>query len=300
MKYEKQWASIDEQIAFLTKVKGLEVDNIDGLRLALRNIGYYRLSAYWFPYKTIDAKGQAVFCENTSFTKIMRAYEFDRDLRLVMFGAIAEIEVYFRGRLSYLASGEDGVFGFPESVKLRLSREYSAAKKGEQFIKHFVAKYGDEHDLPPFWMMVECATMGTIELLYQGVSSNVRAEVASELGIKVPVLKNWLSVLRVARNAYCHHSRVWNRTWGVRPMIPKDWKGFGASNGKTFAVLSVLYYLLDAIGDAAPWRKKLDGLLGEYGDIDLDKLGFPEYWRTMPPWCGAAGDKSQASKSDRR
>lgn len=230
----------------------------------------------------------------------MRAYEFDRDLRLVMFGAIAEIEIFFRGRLSYLASGEDGIFGFPESVKPRLSREYSAANKGEQFIKHFVAKYGDEHDLPPYWMMVECATMGTIELLYQKVSPSVRAEVASELGIKVLVPKNWLSVLRVARNACCHHSRVWNRTWGVRPVIPKDWKGFGSSNGKTFAVLSAPYYLLDAIGDAAPWKKKLDGLLGEYDDIDLDKLGFPENWRTMPPRCGAAGDESQISKSDRR
>lgn len=41
----------------LTKVKGLEVGNVDGLRLVPRNIGYYRLSAYWFPYKTIDAKG---------------------------------------------------------------------------------------------------------------------------------------------------------------------------------------------------------------------------------------------------
>lgn len=51
MKYEKQWASIDDQIEFLTKVKGLEVENIDELRLALRNVGYYRLSAYWLPYK---------------------------------------------------------------------------------------------------------------------------------------------------------------------------------------------------------------------------------------------------------
>lgn len=300
MKYEKQWASIDDQIELLTKVKGLEVGNVDELRLALRNIGYYRLSAYWFPYKTIDTEGRAVFCENTSFAEIMRACEFDRDLRLVMFDAIAEIEIYFRGRLSYLASGEDGIFGFPESVKPRLSREYYAAKKSEQFIKHFVAKYGDKHNLPPYWMMAECATMGTIELLYQKVSPSVRAEVASELSVKVPVLKNWLSVLRVARNACCHHSRVWNRTWGVRPVIPKDWKGFGASNGKTFAVLSVLCYLLDAIDDTAPWKGRLDGLLEEYGDIDISKLGFPDSWRIMPPWCSAAGAESQTSKSDGR
>lgn len=290
MKYEKQWASIDEQVELLVKNKGLEVDDTDELRQSLLRIGYYRLSAYWFPYKTLNAEGQTVFREGTNFNEVMRAYKFDRDLRLVMFSAIADIEIYFRSRLSYLAAEEDGSFGFPESTKARLNREYSAAKKSEQFIKHFVAKYGDEHDLPPYWMMVECATMGTIELLYQKASPNVRAKTASELGIRVPVLKNWLSVLRVARNACCHHSRIWNRIWGVRPVIPKTWNGFEASNGKTFAVLSVLCYLLDAIDDAASWRQKVDNLLEEHNDIELDKLGFPEYWQTMPPWRNFAGD----------
>ena len=176
MEYEKQWASIDEQVELLVKNKGLKVDDTDELRRSLLRIGYYQLSAYWFSYKTLNAEGQTVFREGTSFNGIMRACKFDRDLRLVIFSAIADIEIYFRSRLSYLAAEEDGSFGFPESTKARLNREYSAAKKSEQFIKHFVAKYGEEHDLPPYWMMVECATMGTIELLYQKASPNVRAK----------------------------------------------------------------------------------------------------------------------------
>ena len=280
--------SIDNQIALLTKVKGLDCDNLDGLRCALNRIGYYRLSAYWFPYKTLDDEGRTVFCAGTTFDEVMRTYEFDRDLRVVMFDAISEIEIFFRSRLSHLASGEKGAFGYPDSAKFRLSREYTAAKKSEQFIKHFAAKYGDEHDLPPYWMMVECATMGTIELLFTKAAPSVRVEVASGLDIKVPVLKSWLSVLRVARNACCHHSRVWNRTWGVRPLIPKDWKGFDASNEKTFAVLSVFYYLLGMIEDAAPWKEKFDELLRDYNDIELSRAGFPEGWQDMPPWSSVS------------
>lgn len=286
MKYEKPWLSIDDQIDLLINVKGLKCNDTRELRRALTRIGFYRLSAYWFPYKTTDDEGRTVFLANTSFDEIMCAYGFDRELRLLMFEAIADIEIYFRSRLSYLAAGEDGVFGYPGSAGPRLGREYAAAKKNEQFIKHFVDTYGDEHDLPPYWMMVEVVTMGTIELLFAKVSPRVRVEVASELGIKVPVLKNWLSVLRVARNACCHHSRVWNRVWGVRPVIPKDWVGFDASNDRTFAVLSVLFYLLDAIDDASRWRMRLERLLEDYHDIDLTKVGFPGAWRDMSPWQG--------------
>lgn len=284
MNYTKPWMPIDEQVELLTSAKGLECDDLDGLRDALTSIGYYRLSAYWFPYKTAGESGSSVFRKGTTFDEVMRAYEFDRRLRLLMFEAIGRVEVFLRSRIAYFAAGEAGVFGYPDAIRDRLKREYSAAKKGEQYIKHFASKYGDEHDLPPYWMMVECATMGTIELLFSNVSPETRTEVAAELGVKVPVLKNWLSVFRVSRNACCHHSRVWNRTWGVRPVIPKSWEGFDASNDKTFAVLSVLYYALGKVCDAEPWRESLESLLDEFDDIELGKMGFPDDWHNGTPW----------------
>ena len=50
----------------------------------LQNYGY-RLSAYWFPYKTTDDEGKAIFAEGTSFEEVMNNYNFDRDLRFLMF-----------------------------------------------------------------------------------------------------------------------------------------------------------------------------------------------------------------------
>ena len=285
MKYAKKWISIDDQVDLLTRGKGLGCNNVDDLKKSLETIGYYRLSAYWFPYKTSSGDGKTVFREGTTFDEIMRTYEFDRRLRLLMFEAVARIEVFLRSRLAYFAAKEDGAFGYPDSARTKLSREYSAAKKSEQYIKHFANAYGDEHDLPPYWMMVECATMGTLELLFSRVSPSARTAVASDLGVKVPVFKNWLSVLRVTRNACCHHSRVWNREWGVCPKIPNAWSWSGVANGRTFAVLSVIYHLLARIGDAAePWRGELESLFEDFRDIGLDKVGVPSGWRDMTPW----------------
>lgn len=285
MKYSKTWISVDDQIRLLTKDKGLECDSIDALRRALETVGYYRLSAYWFPYKTTSDEGRTVFREGTTFDGIMRTYEFDRRLRLLMFDAVGKVEVFLRSRLAYFAAEEDGVFGYPESLKGKLAQEYSKAKKGEQYIKHFASTYGDEHDLPPYWMMVECSTMGTLELLYSKVSPGTRTKVASALGIKVPVFKNWLSVLRVTRNACCHHSRVWNREWGVCPKIPNAWGWSAIPNNRTFAVLSMIYYLLGKTsGSAEHWRTELEKLLEEFQDIDPRKIGAAEYWRDAIPW----------------
>lgn len=296
MIYDKPWKSIDEQAKLLTDYKGLACDDVETLKQALVEIGYYRLSAYWFPYKVIGSDGRSRFRSGTSFEAVLRSYEFDRRLRLLMFDAIGKIEVFLRSRIAYLTSRESGAFGYPENTIPRLKREFAAAKKSEQYIKHFVAKYGDAHDLPPYWMMTECVTMGTIEILYSGVSPQTRIAIASEFGVKVPVLKNWISVLRAARNACCHHSRVWNRTWGVKPVIPKAWRGFAASNDKTFAVLSVLAYALDEIFGSAQWVRELEELLTEFDDVPKEMIGFPSGWEQSSPWTDITSPDSDREK----
>lgn len=170
-------------------------------------------------------------------------------------------------------------------MKDKLAKGYLIAQKSEQYIKHFASKYGDERDLPSYWMMAECATMGTLELLCQKAPPKTRAAVASKLGAKAPVFRNWLSVLRVTRNACCHHSRIWNREWGVCPKIPNAWNWSETANNKTFAVLSMIYYLLGKTGDAAePWRAEFEELLEEFQDIDPRRIGAPERWQDAVPW----------------
>ena len=283
MEYAKPWLSIDDQVDHLV-AKGMECRR-DDLAARLREVGYYRLSAYWFPYKVRGNDGVGAFIEGTNFDAVWRTYAFDRDLRALVFKAVSRIEIYLRSQLAYRAAGVSGPFGYPDKDRVRLKREYQLAKKGELYIKHFDREYGDSHDLPPYWVMVEASTMGTIEALYRDTDPCVRIGVAEELGVKVPVFKNWLSVLRVARNACCHHSRVWNRIWGVKPAIPKSWGVVAYDNDRTFSVLTVIDYMLRRIDSENGWGDELNALLVEYTDVDASvKMGFPDGWRDMPGW----------------
>lgn len=284
MRYSKPWLSIEEQVDFLMG-KGMICDR-DVLAKRLREVGYYRLSAYWFPFKVPAEGGRTAFREGTEFSHVWRTYQFDRDLRLVMFDAVSRVEVFVRSQIAHLASRQTGIFGYPPEEAAHLRREYRLARRSEPFMKHFDAAYGDSHELPPYWMMVEAIPMGSLESLYSHLAPSVRSEIAGLFGVRVPVFKSWLSVIRVARNACCHHSRVWNRVWGVRPMIPKEWADFGADAGRTFAVLTVLNYMLGKIDAENGWKAKVEALLSDYEDIPGGEVGFPEDWKSLGAWGG--------------
>lgn len=112
MKYQKSRISINEQIALLTENKGLKCSDQSELERALVEANHYRLSAYWFPYKTKCKSGITIFREGTTFETIIYTYEFDRALRQLMFdavgSAVGRIEIYLRSRIAYLASEERG------------------------------------------------------------------------------------------------------------------------------------------------------------------------------------------------
>ncbi len=74
----------------------------------LKRIGYYRLSAYWYPFRRSslrpDAAGkpQAVveddFRPGTEFAAVLALYVFDKKLRLLMLDALERIEIVSRPR----------------------------------------------------------------------------------------------------------------------------------------------------------------------------------------------------------
>lgn len=125
MKYQKSRISINEQIALLTENKGLKCSDQSELERALVEANHYRLSAYWFPYKTKCKSGITIFREGTTFETIIYTYEFDRALRQLMFdavgSAVGRIEIYLRSRIAYLASEERGPFRYPDVAITRLN-----------------------------------------------------------------------------------------------------------------------------------------------------------------------------------
>lgn len=103
--------------------KGCIIDDDSFYRNVLVNIGYYRLSAYFLPFKSLDG----TYMDNLSFKRVYRVYEFDRKLRNLLFSAIEVIEVSLRTRLAHygrlyfrIFSAMPSSFQISEAAKRRL------------------------------------------------------------------------------------------------------------------------------------------------------------------------------------
>ena len=59
-------------------------------------------------------KKDGTFFSNIKFSRIQRIYEFDSQLRALIFGIIEDIEVYFRTQIAYYAAHKYGTLGYLE------------------------------------------------------------------------------------------------------------------------------------------------------------------------------------------
>ena len=162
-RYEKKPKTYEE-LANLLLDRGLEVEHCR-LVTTLKNISYYRLSAYWFPFRE---KESDKLQKGTSLDAILYRYRFDNELRLLLFSVIHSVEIALRNRImhshvmSYGASGYKRKETFPNCKKGQhvslLSKMYSGyLRSNEVFAKHFKEKYGLYDDFP-LWMACEMQT----------------------------------------------------------------------------------------------------------------------------------------------
>lgn len=295
MRYDKPWLSLEEQADLLAQ-RSLEGDRAVVIE-HLRDVGYYRLSGYWHVFKDEDDS----FRPGTTFDRVWGLYVFDRQLRLTTLDAIERVEVFMRSRLAYYLADKTGVFGYLERPALpRLSQEEYLSflkrcmdcygRSREPFADHFRKVYGDECGMPPYWVMVNLMEMGLLLRLYKGASCDIRGEIASEVDVTATVLDSWLVALNTVRNICAHHSRLWNRPFGTRPMIPRAkndarWhEPYKVESDRIFGVLTILSCLLEVIAPDTSWRCRLFAQLEGRTEMDMLSMGFRPGWQECPFW----------------
>lgn len=291
MKYEKVWLSCEQQADQLIS-RGMNCDR-EYLIEHLRCVSYYRLSGYWYPFQHNNQ-----FKKNTSFSTIWDRYVFDRQFRLIVLDAVERIEIFVRTQLAYELAEAHGAFGFldrnnlpglnDQNYDLFISKAQDAYKNSrESFTKHFKVKYGDSHDLPPYWILVEIIDFGQMYRLYQGAPKSIQKKIAQKLEVEAVILDSWLKTLNVCRNICAHHARLWNKVLGVKPKIPERderWHNPRISNDRVFAVLTILSYSLSIIAPDSSWRSKLIALFEKHPDIPIASMGFLPGWEESPFW----------------
>lgn len=302
MKYNKPALTFHDQANLLIS-RGLIVNNPLELETYLQNTNYYRLSGYWYIFKTVDpVSGNEIFKPGTTFTMIQERYEFDRRLRLLIMDAIERIEVaIFRTRMVEIHSMQYGPFGYSQFnnynpkftqadfQKLMTDISEDELRSREEFINRYRTKYSSEKYLP-FWMVTELMSFGQLLTLYRNQDFTLKKILASQFNLYSMVLDSWLLTLNYIRNCCAHHARLWNRPLPLRVKLPdkkQDSRWYSPvqiPNNNIFSILTLILYLLNFILPINPWNNSIQQLFAAFPMIPLHSMGFPNNWQGSPLW----------------
>lgn len=296
MRFNKPALTIDEQATLLIE-RGLGGSHAE-IASALQRVNYYRLAAYWHPWRTTDADQ---FREGAHIQVVCERYLFDKRLRLLMLDALEGVEVAVRTRIAYELATRYGPFGYCTTPVLFGANPTRRANFLEQlkddfrlsdevFAQHFRQKYGDSHSAAPVWMAVEVVSFGRVVTMFQGCPDDVRNDISKFFNVPTPVFESWLRSLNVIRNICAHHGRLWNRTLGFKPMIPRKYRypewhePVQILPDRVFGPLTILAWLQPRVSFETRWATTLSELLASHPSIPVQQMGFPETWKNSPIW----------------
>ena len=243
----------------------------------LVNIGYYRLSAYFLPFKNKDGK----YVDNLSFEKVYRIYEFDRKLRNLLFSAIEVIEVSLRTRLAHFHSEKYGPLGYLDSAtfnqkhdaekfKQNIDREIENNKK-VLFVKHHIDNYDNQF---PLWVISELFTFGTLSYFYNDLTTSDKKVFA---GNHYKDMISWMRCCTDLRNICAHYGRLYFRIFTAMP------SGFEISEAAKRRLWGAILSVKALYPSSEKWNNefmpRIEALFEEYKeDINLYHLAFPRNW----------------------
>lgn len=297
MKFSKPALSSSKQADLLLS-RGLVADKIELIQ-CLESVSYYRLSAYWYTFR-IPNDPENKIIPGTNLNTVWRRYTFDRQLRMLVMDAIERVEIALRTQIINRHVMAFGPFGYLDRINLpginvndhRKMLEKIRTEAGnsrEEFVQHFFGKYTSETDLP-LWKACELITFGIMLTLFMGLNTHMKKEIAQHYNLTVPVLGSWLRMLNQVRNICAHHSRLWNRLYGVNSVMPDstnhpEWyQPVPIGNKTTFTVLTILKFFLKNVAPHSHWKNRLENLFSDYNDIPFQFMGFPKNWRESPIW----------------
>lgn len=303
--YIKIPKSFEDQLKLLKK-RGLDIPNEEKAKKVLQNISYNRLSAYWYPLLD-NPKDEEIFKPNSSFETAFHFYQFDSELRILIFHSIEQIEIAFRTQLIYHLSHKygsgfwyersDAFVSFPNYVH-NLNKICNAVKDSRQeFIKKYNRKYNQY--LPPAWKSFEIISFRTLYAIYNNlIDVDSKRLVSNHFGVHHKVFISWMNTLVYIRNICAHHSRLWNirltispiwlksprRSWVERWENEIENENTNDKNLKLYAVLCILQYLLNHINPYNNFSGKLTTLLIRFPEIDTAHIGMTSNWKEEPLW----------------
>lgn len=298
--YTKESLTLQEQIDQLI-ARGLLITEEDNAIHFLSHISYYRLAGYWWPMQ--QDKENHLFKPNSKFADVIALYNFDRELRVVLFDVIEKIEISLRTKLIYHLSHEFSPWWFQdltifqntaEAVKTLFHIDEEIERSKDQFIKEHKKKHKDDLRYPPAWKTLELTSFGGLSKLYGNLKNTIKSKdtIAAEFGVvNHTFLPSWLQSIAQIRNYCAHHSRLWNKNLPGRPKLlpnpPNKWILNVPKENEwqmLYIHLCCMKYLINIIQPENHFSQSLLGLFKKYPNVDPNAVGMKPEWFNEPLW----------------
>lgn len=311
--YDKPWQDYSDLLA-LMKSRNLICDDEDKVLMALRDIGYYRLSGYLYPFR-VRKRGRKneppmdFYLTNTPFELVLDTYVQDQKLRLLILEAVERFEVSLRARVVHELT-RSGACSYVSDRTL-YSNDFFEKKHKEWLARRRQKFNGARHELahhhrsvyhPPhaLWAVAETWDFGTLTMLTEGLSNSTLELLSETYGLEHPsTFRNILRPIREARNCSAHHARVWNYHFSnirkparealanspsLAPIARSFPYGEHTPKAKIYPILLLLSYLIQRISPDSTWTERLTEHLEDWekiqwGPVQLKALGIPQNWR---------------------
>lgn len=162
----------------MLKNRGFLFDDETAAVECFKNISCFRLANYW---KSMESdKVNHVFKPNSKFENVVTLYNFDKELRNLIFSVIQSIEIVLRTKVIQIVSLNYGAFWFANESLFSNTAIFSQClaniedelkRSKEDFLVEHFAKY-DNPPYPPAWKTLEVSSFGTLSKLYCNLSGN--------------------------------------------------------------------------------------------------------------------------------
>ena len=284
----KPFRSFDNQISLL-KTRHLIIKSEEDAKHKLKTENYYRLSGY---FKLFTKHGTDDFVDGFSFKQLIKVYNFDFELRLLLDRFLAIVEINARTRIAYnlaRVSSPDSYldvnnFKDPTHHAYFINEMNNERRRSSRnpIVSHFVGQ-----DIP-IWVLVEIMTFGVISKMFANLKKNLQNAICYSPEYEKSYVRqryeNYLQTSCNLRNVCAHHGRLYGKIFPFNITLSNEdinlFNKYGYriplnSTSSAFELILAVSKLLVRECDKNQLVKSLKRLFFKYRRIiELNQIGF--------------------------
>ncbi len=303
----KEFKSLDEQISIM-KNKGLIINDIDKTKDILLRENYFFINGYRMLF--MKSKNEKKFIEGVSFDDIYAVFQFDRNLRNILFKNLLIVENNLKSVISYNFSRKYGIkekdylkaANFSQDIKKvrqvndvlnKVKRQIKLNGRQHSATLHYLSNYG----YIPMWILVKLLSFGMINELYSILKPEDKLSIAEFYNLDVETLGIYIGLLSNYRNLCAHEDivydhktqkeipdTIYHRNLNI-PLVNDEYE-YGKND--IFSVVIMLKFMLkdsdfrDFVNEVSYELDLLDGRVNSIPQSKiLDIIGFVPNWKEI-------------------